>query len=151
MTAAALPRTSAPLRLTDPSLFREANFVDGKWTAAASGRTIAVTNPATGETHSHVPPLAVSEVRRAIEAAYNAQKKWRALTGKERATLLRRLFELMIANTADLAQVMTAELGKPLAEARGEIAYAASFIEWFPVGARAPAAKRGSSRRGGAR
>jgi succinate-semialdehyde dehydrogenase/glutarate-semialdehyde dehydrogenase len=122
---------TAPLPLKDPSLFRQANFVDGKWIEAESGRTIAVRNPATGETIGEVPSLSVAETRRAIEAAHHAQPAWRAHTAKERAVVLRRLYELMMANQEDLAIIMTAEQGKPLAESRGEIAYAASFIEWF--------------------
>jgi succinate-semialdehyde dehydrogenase/glutarate-semialdehyde dehydrogenase len=128
-TLAAPP--AADLKLQDPSLLRQANFIDGQWVQAESGRTIAVTNPATGAVIGHVPSLSVPEVRGAIEAAHRAQKAWRGLTGKARAALLRWLFELMIANTEDLAAIMTAEQGKPLAESRGEIAYAASFIEWF--------------------
>ncbi len=121
----------APLPLKDPSLFRQADFIDGKWVEAASGRSIGVVNPATGETLGTVPALSAAETRAAIEAAHRAQKPWRALLAKERAAILRRLFELMMANQEDLAQIMTAEQGKPLAESRGEIAYAASFLEWF--------------------
>ncbi|MBV9539518.1 MAG: NADP-dependent succinate-semialdehyde dehydrogenase [Acidisphaera sp.] len=122
---------ASPLPLKDPTLFRQTNLIDGKWVEADSGRTIPVRNPATGETIGEVPALGRAETRRAIEAANRAQPAWRALTAKERASVLRRLFELMIANTDDLAVIMTAEQGKPLAESRGEIAYAASFIEWF--------------------
>jgi succinate-semialdehyde dehydrogenase / glutarate-semialdehyde dehydrogenase len=122
---------TAPLPLKDPSLFRQANFIDGKWVEAASGRTIDVRNPATGDVVGNVPAMSAAETRRAIEAAHRAQPGWRAMTGKERAAILRRLFDLMIANTEDLAVIMTAEQGKPLSESRGEIAYAASFIEWF--------------------
>jgi succinate-semialdehyde dehydrogenase / glutarate-semialdehyde dehydrogenase len=122
---------AVPLPLKDPSLFRQAAHVDGKWVAAASGRTIAVRNPATGEVIGEVPSLSAAETRQAIEAAHRAQPAWRALTGKQRAALLRRLNDLMLANQEDLAIIMTAEQGKPLAESRGEIVYAASFIEWF--------------------
>ena len=122
---------TAPLPLTDPSLFRQANHIDGKWVTAASGNTITVRNPATGETIGTVPSLSAAETRAAIEAAHRAQPGWRAHTAKERAAILRRLFDLMLANADDLATIMTAEQGKPLAESRGEIAYAASFIEWF--------------------
>ena len=121
----------APLPLKDPSLFRQAAHIDGKWINADNGKTITVKNPSTGEAIGEVPALATAETRRAIDAAYRAQPPWRALTAKERGAILRRLFELMIANTEDLAIIMTAEQGKPLAESRGEIAYAASFIEWF--------------------
>ncbi|MBV9511113.1 MAG: NAD-dependent succinate-semialdehyde dehydrogenase [Caulobacteraceae bacterium] len=122
---------STPLQLDDPSLFREACHVDGRWIEAADGARIAVTNPATGAVIGHVPSLSAAEVRGAIEAAHRAQGPWRAKTAKERAALLRKLFDLMMANQEDLARIMTAEQGKPLAEARGEIAYAAGFIEWF--------------------
>ncbi|MES2033054.1 MAG: NAD-dependent succinate-semialdehyde dehydrogenase [Pseudomonadota bacterium] len=123
--------TADRLGLADPSLFREASFIDGKWVTAASGAVTAVTDPATGQVMGHVPSLSVEEVRDAIEAAHRAQAGWRALPAKERAGCLRRLFDLMMANQEDLARILTAEQGKPLAEARGEIAYAASFIEWF--------------------
>jgi succinate-semialdehyde dehydrogenase/glutarate-semialdehyde dehydrogenase len=121
----------APLSLKDPSLFRQANYIDGKWVQADSGRTIAVKNPATGELVGEVPALGAAETRRAIEAANRALPAWRAMLAKDRSAILRRLFELMLANTDDLGAIMTAEQGKPLAEAKGEIAYAASFIEWF--------------------
>jgi succinate-semialdehyde dehydrogenase/glutarate-semialdehyde dehydrogenase len=119
------------LNLRDPGLFVEANLIGGQWVKAADGATIAVTNPANGQVIGHVPSLSRPEIKSAISAAYAAQKAWRAKTGKERASILRRLFELMMENQEDLAQIMTAEQGKPLAEARGEIAYAAAFIEWF--------------------
>ena len=122
---------AATLGLADPSLFREANLIGGEWVSAASGATIAVTNPADGTLIGHVPALSRPEVARAIDVAHAAQKGWRAKTGKERAAVLRRLFDLMMANQDDLARIMTAEQGKPFAEAKGEIAYAAGFIEWF--------------------
>ena len=121
----------APLPLKDPSLFRQANCIDGKWVQADSGRTIQVRNPATGELVGEVPAIGAAETRRAIEAAHRAQPAWRAMLAKDRATILRRLFDLMLENADDLATIMTAEQGKPWAEARGEIAYGASFIEWF--------------------
>ncbi|MGH7050273.1 MAG: aldehyde dehydrogenase family protein, partial [Acetobacteraceae bacterium] len=121
----------SPLPLKDPSLFRQANLIDGKWVEAASGRTIVVRNPATGEAIGEVPAMGAAETRRAIEAAARAYPAWRAKLAKERAAILRKLFELMIANTEDLARIMTAEQGKPLSESRGEIAYAGNFIEWF--------------------
>ncbi|MFG1248330.1 NAD-dependent succinate-semialdehyde dehydrogenase [Xanthobacter flavus] len=123
--------SAATLGLADPSLFREANLIGGEWVSAASGATIAVTNPADGTLIGHVPALSRPEVARAIDVAHAAQKSWRAKTGKERAAILRRLFDLMTANQDDLARIMTAEQGKPFAEAKGEIAYAAAFIEWF--------------------
>jgi succinate-semialdehyde dehydrogenase/glutarate-semialdehyde dehydrogenase len=119
------------LALKDPTLFRQANCVDGKWIEADSGKTIAVKNPATGEIVGEVPALGAAETRRAIEAANRALPGWSGMLAKERAAILRRLFELMLANTDDLATIMTAEQGKPLTESKGEIAYAASFIEWF--------------------
>ncbi len=121
----------APLPLKDPTLFRQANYIDGKWIEADTGATLTVRNPATGEPIGTVPALGQAETRRAIEAANRAQPAWRAMLAKDRAAILRRLFDLMLANTDDLAVIMTAEQGKPLAESKGEIAYAASFIEWF--------------------
>jgi succinate-semialdehyde dehydrogenase/glutarate-semialdehyde dehydrogenase len=121
----------APLKLRDPSLFREANLIDGEWVQADGGRLIGVRNPANGELVGEVPAMGAVETRRAIEAAFRAQKAWRKLTAKERQKPLRRLFDLMIENQEDLAIIMTSEQGKPLAESRGEIAYAASFIEFF--------------------
>jgi len=119
------------LNLADPELLRQSNLIDGKWVHADSGRTVAVRNPANGEVVGEVPSMGRAETRRAIEAAYRAQKAWRKLTAKERQKPLRKLFDLMMAHQEDLALIMTAEQGKPLAEARGEIAYAASFIEFF--------------------
>jgi len=121
----------ATLPLKDPTLLRQANHIDGKWVQADSGKTFAVRNPATGEVVGEVPAMGRAETRRAIEAANRAQPAWRAMLAKERAAILRRLFDLMLANTDDLAIIMTAEQGKPLTESKGEIAYAASFIEWF--------------------
>src|SRR5690554_4876078 len=119
------------MQLKDLTLFRQQAYVDGAWVDADSGQTIAVNNPATGEILGTVPKLGAAETRRAIEAANRALPAWRALTAKERAQKLRRWFELLMENQKDLARLMTLEQGKPLAEARGEIAYAASFIEWF--------------------
>lgn len=121
----------AKLPLKDPDLFRQANLVGGRWVQAASGKTTAVRNPATGEVIGHVPAMSAAETRQAIEAAQSAFAGWRAMLAKERAAILRRLNDLMLANADDLAAIMTAEQGKPLAEAKGEVAYAASFIEWF--------------------
>src|SRR3954454_9077021 len=119
----------AALSLEDPKLFREQCYIGGEWVGAAN--TIPVRNPATQEVLGTVPRLGAEEARRAIDAAERAWPAWRAKTGKERAAILRKWFELMMANQEDLAQILTAEQGKPLAEARGEIAYGASFIEWF--------------------
>lgn len=119
------------VRLADPNLFRERCYVGGEWIAAADGRTIPVTDPATGKVIGTVPSLGLEETRRAIDAAERALPAWRAKTAKERAIILRRWFELVTAHADDLAYIMTREQGKPLAEARGEIAYGASFIEWF--------------------
>jgi succinate-semialdehyde dehydrogenase/glutarate-semialdehyde dehydrogenase len=121
----------APLPLKDPTLFRQANCIDGKWVQADSGRTLLVRNPATNEVIGEVPALGAAETRRAIEAAARAYPAWRALLAKERGAILRKLSDLMLANTDDLAVIMTAEQGKPLSESKGEIAYAASFIDWF--------------------
>jgi len=122
---------TSPLPLKDPTLFRQANYIDGKWVQADSGRTIVVKNPATGEAIGEVPALGAAETRRAIEAANRAQSTWRAMLAKDRAAILRKVNDLMLANADDLAVIMTAEQGKPLSESKGEIAYAASFIEWF--------------------
>ncbi|KXU38912.1 NAD-dependent succinate-semialdehyde dehydrogenase [Ventosimonas gracilis] len=119
------------MQLQDQSLFRQQAYIDGAWLDADSGQTISVNNPATGETLGTVPKMGGAETRRAIEAAERALPAWRALTAKERSARLRKWFELMLENQEDLARLMTCEQGKPLAESRGEIAYAASFLEWF--------------------
>jgi succinate-semialdehyde dehydrogenase/glutarate-semialdehyde dehydrogenase len=119
------------MKLQDSKLFRQQCYVDGAWVDADERGTIAVENPANGERLGIVPRMGAAETRRAIAAAEQALPSWRAKTAKERAVILRRWFELMMANQEDLAQLMTAEQGKPLSESRGEIAYAASFIEWF--------------------
>jgi succinate-semialdehyde dehydrogenase/glutarate-semialdehyde dehydrogenase len=119
------------MKLLDPSLLRDRTFIDNTWLGADSGVTLAVRNPATGDVLASVPDMGAMETRRAIDAAQRALPAWRALTGKERGAVLRRWFELILANIDDIAQLMTAEQGKPLAEARGEVTYAASFVEWF--------------------
>ena len=119
------------MQLTDTKLFRQQAYIDGAWAPADSGKTLAVTDPATGEQLGTIPNMGTDETRRAIEAANTALPGWRAKTARERANILRKWFDLMMANQEDLARLMTAEQGKPLAESRGEIAYAASFIEWF--------------------
>ena len=117
------------LPLKDPKLFRTECYVDGSW--VGTSQKINVVNPANGSVLGTVPKLGAEETRRAIEAAERAWPAWRAKTAKERATILRKWFDLMMANQEDLAQILTAEQGKPLTESRGEIAYGASFIEWF--------------------
>ncbi len=129
MNAPVIVRGLPPLK--DPKLFRQQCYVDGRWCDADSGATVPVTNPATGATLGTVPSVGAAETRRAIEAANAAWPGWRAKTARERAVILRKWAELMMANQEDLAVLMTAEQGKPLAESRGEIDYAASFIEWF--------------------
>ena len=117
------------LSLKDPKLFREQCYIDGEWIGLQ--KTLSVSNPATGAVLGTVPDMGAAETRRAIEAAGRALPGWRAKTAKERAVVLRKWFDLMMASQEDLAQILTAEQGKPLSEARGEIAYGASFIEWF--------------------
>ncbi|WP_338911052.1 NAD-dependent succinate-semialdehyde dehydrogenase [Mycetohabitans rhizoxinica] len=119
------------LSLKDSSLLRDLAYVNGAWVGADEGRTFEVIDPATGRTLAAVPTMGAAETRRAIDAAQLAQRAWRVKTGKERAAVLRRWHDLMLANAHDLAMIMTAEQGKPLAEAKGEIGYAASFLEWF--------------------
>src|SRR5579863_8690042 len=119
------------MKLQDPKLLRENCYIDGAWSPADSGATIAVHNPATDAQIGVIPNMGTKETRRAIEAASRALPAWAARTAKERAVLLRRWFDLMLEHQADLAVLMTAEQGKPLAESKGEIAYAASFLEWF--------------------
>jgi succinate-semialdehyde dehydrogenase/glutarate-semialdehyde dehydrogenase len=126
----------ASLSLKDPKLLRQQCYLDGRWVDADGGKTLTVANPATGEVLGSVPNMGAAETRRAIEAANAAWPAWRARTAKERSAILRRWADLMLANQEDLAIIMTAEQGKPLTEARGEIAYAASFIEWFAEEAR---------------
>jgi succinate-semialdehyde dehydrogenase / glutarate-semialdehyde dehydrogenase len=119
------------VQLKDNSLLREQCYINGVWCNADSDQTINVTNPATQEVIGTVPKMGTIETRRAIEAANTAQPSWRAKTAGERSRLMRKWFELIMENQEDLAILMTSEQGKPLAESRGEIAYAASFIEWF--------------------
>src|SRR5258708_22034482 len=121
----------AALSLKDSKLFREQCYIDGAWLDADERKSTAVHNPATGSVLGTVPRMGATETKRAIEAAERAWPAWRAKTAKERAACLRKWFDLMMANQEDLAQLMTAEQGKPLTESRGEIAYGASFIEWF--------------------
>ena len=117
--------------LKDPILLQQQAYINGKWTASKSGKTFPVTNPANGSTIANVSDCSVADYREAINAAQAAQKPWAVATGKERAAILRKFFELTMANQEDLAKILTAETGKPLDEAKGEIAYGASYIEWF--------------------
>src|SRR5882757_3690507 len=119
------------MKLQDQKLFRQQCYIDGEWVDAYDRATIPVKDPASGEMLGTVPKMGAEETRRAIEAANKALPAWRGKTAKERAQILRRWFDLMLANQDDLAALMTAEQGKPLAESKGEIAYAAAFIEWF--------------------
>ena len=119
------------ISLADKNLLRTGAYINGQWVASSQGDTLAVTNPATGDVIAHVASCGTVETRRAIEAAQVAQLAWRQRSIKERAVILRKWFNLMMENQEDLARILTAEQGKPLAEARGEIAYGASYIEWF--------------------
>ena len=119
------------MQLQDPTLLRQQCYINGQWLDANSAATIEVTNPATGETLGTTPDMGADETQLAIDAANTALPAWRALTAKERAIKLRKWFELMMENQDDLGKIMTLEQGKPLPEAKGEVAYAASFIEWF--------------------
>ena len=119
------------MQLNDPSLLRQQCYIDGAWVDADSGETLTVSNPVDGGTLGTVPKLGADETRRAIEAAGAAYPAWRAKTAKERAVILRKWYELMIENQEDLAVIMTSEQGKPVAESRGEVVYAAAFVEWF--------------------
>src|SRR6266850_4186083 len=124
-------KTSSGVSLQDARLFRQASYIDGAWVDASGHGEIEVDNPATGDTIGTVPRLGRAETRQAIEAAERAFPAWRKKTAKERAAIMRRWFDLMMANQDDLAKLMTTEQGKPLAESKGEVAYAASFLEWF--------------------
>ena len=117
------------MKLADSSLLKQHAFLDGQWVAADAGATFDVLDPATGERLASVPDLGAAETERAIRTAEAGQKAWAKLSGKERAAPLRRWFELMVQHADDLAMIMTREQGKPLAEAKGEVIYAASFIE----------------------
>ncbi len=117
--------------LKDPSLFKEDSYINGQWVNAKSGNTFSVNNPATGEIIAQVANLSTTDAELAIQSAENAFESWKNKTGKERASIMRNWFDLIIANTSDLATLMTLEQGKPLIEAAGEVAYGASFIEWF--------------------
>src|SRR5437764_962098 len=131
MQTTATKSQSPASQLKDSRLFREACYIDGQWVQASSGQTLKVDNPATGAIIGTVPKLTGAETRQAIEAANRAFPAWSKKTAKERAAVLRRWFDLMMANQDDLARLMTIEQGKPLSESKGEVAYAAAFLEWF--------------------
>jgi succinate-semialdehyde dehydrogenase/glutarate-semialdehyde dehydrogenase len=117
--------------LKDPSLFKEEAFINGAWVNHSSGKTFPVTNPANNELIAEVSNLGPQDAELAIAAAEQALQSWKNKTGKERANIMRKWFDLIVANTKDLATLMTLEQGKPLSEASGEVLYGASFIEWF--------------------
>ena len=119
------------MNLKDKTLFRQQCYVDGAWTDAPGGAAIDVRNPASGDKLGTVPRLGAAETTAAVAAAHAAFPSWAAKTAKERAIILRRWYELIVAHGDDIGTMMTAEQGKPLAEARGEVVYAASFVEWF--------------------
>jgi len=119
------------MKLKDTALFRQQCYVDGAWVDAPDGKTVAVSNPASGEPLGTVPSLGAKETEAAVAAAHAAFPAWAAKTAKERGAVLRRWYELIVAHADDIGTMMTAEQGKPLAEARGEVTYAASFVEWF--------------------
>ncbi len=131
MNAAVAQRKPAPPSLRDPALLRDRCYVDGAWVEADSGRRFDVDNPGDGSVVGSVPDMGAAEARRAIEAAERALPAWRALPAKERSRIVRKWHDLILANADDLALILTTEQGKPLAEAKGEILYGASFVEWF--------------------
>lgn len=123
---------SLSLMLNDPSLLINSGLIGGSWMPSSSnGKTFEVTNPSTGDVIANLPDMGINETRIAIDVAYDTQKEWAVKTGKERAGILRKWFDLMVANVNDLGAILCAEMGKPLAEAKGEVLYGASFIEWF--------------------
>jgi len=126
-----MPKVDIRNLLQDPSLFKEDAFINGQWIVAQSGDSFSVNNPATGKIIAQVTNLGPAEAELAIKAAENAFNSWQSKTGKERASVMRKWFDLIILNTADLATLMTLEQGKPLTESAGEVIYGASFIEWF--------------------
>ncbi|MBX3671572.1 MAG: NADP-dependent succinate-semialdehyde dehydrogenase [Burkholderiales bacterium] len=131
MNAAVVDHKPSPPALKDPALFRDRCYVDGAWLEADSGKRFAVDNPGDGSLVGTVPDMGAAETRRAIEAAQRALPAWRALPAKERSRIVRKWYDLIMANADDLALILTTEQGKPMAEAKGEIVYGASFVEWF--------------------
>src|SRR5690554_3444095 len=123
--------STLPVALNDASLYKTQSYLNGTWVGAQDNSVFPVDNPATGKTIAQVSNISVSECENVIEAASTAMAAWRARTGKERAQLLRRWFDRITANADDLARLITLEQGKPLAEAKGEVTYGASFVEWF--------------------
>jgi len=126
-----MDRAIFPVKLNNPDLLRSQSYIDGKWVDAKDSGLFAVDNPATGSTIAHVANLMPNQAEDAIAAANRAFPAWRAKTAKERSAILRKWFDLIVANTDDLARIMTVEQGKPFPESKGEIAYGASFVEWF--------------------
>jgi len=126
-----MDRAVFPMKLNNPDLLRSQSYLNGKWVDAKNGEMFAVDNPATGAHIAHVANLGAEQAQLAIDAASAAFPAWRARTAKERSIILRKWFDLINANTDDLARIMTIEQGKPFPEAKGEIAYGASFVEWF--------------------
>lgn len=126
-----LDTTDLSSKLNDPSLLCTKAYINGEWVDADNGDTFEVTNPARGDVICSVPNMTAAETARAIDAAYSTQKAWAKRTGKDRAAVLRKWYDLMVENADDLGMILTAEMGKPLAEAKGEILYGASFIDWF--------------------
>ncbi|MBX7146700.1 MAG: NADP-dependent succinate-semialdehyde dehydrogenase [Alphaproteobacteria bacterium] len=118
-------------KLKDPNLLKQQCFINGQWVSAQSGKTLSVDNPATGEIIASIPDMGLEETKKSIDVAHQAWATWRKKTAKERSVILRKWFDLIMANQEDLAWLMTAEQGKPFDEAKGEIAYSASFVEWF--------------------
>jgi len=131
MNAAVVQERAAVPNLKDPKLYRESAYLDGAWVEADSRARFSVDNPADGTVVGHVPNMGAAETKRAIAAAEAALPAWRAKTAKERSRILRKWYDLIVANADDLALLLTTEQGKPLAEAKGEILYGASFVEWF--------------------
>jgi succinate-semialdehyde dehydrogenase/glutarate-semialdehyde dehydrogenase len=125
-----------PMQLKNPSLLRSEAYINGAWVSAADGKTFAVRNPVSGDVIAEVADLGAAEITAAIDASVPAQKEWAARTAKDRAMVMRKWYDLAMANADDLAVILTTEMGKPLNEAKGEIAYGSSFIDWFAEEAR---------------